>query len=208
METDSLYCKACKDAKNSVHNRGSESLSGKVQSDTKNESPKQESLIPKHSKKYELTDDFFDEFSNDDSDDSEEYDSEDNSGVVPTLLWWFYACEEISLSSMEECDLISSSCKKFSCKEFANDEDGLDHGNGDFEDQSSNGEDENGDDTTSTVNHQLSTKAALWDFPSDSDYLSWNRDENGESEAAITTTIEMRGIMTKAMIMAMKTMDL
>jgi Zinc knuckle len=107
IKTDSLYCKTCKDSEDSVHNQSSESLSMKVQSDMKNESPKQALLISKCSK-YELMDDFFDEFSNDGSDDSEEYDSEDNSGVVPTPLWWFDACKEISLSSMEECELISS----------------------------------------------------------------------------------------------------
>jgi hypothetical protein len=117
----------------------------------------------------------------DGSDDSEEYDSEDNSGVMPTPLWCFDACGEISLSRMEECELISFSCEKFSCKKFANNEDKSDHGNGNFEGKSGNGEVENGDDTISKVNPQASTQVALWDFPSDSDYLSWNRDENGES---------------------------
>jgi hypothetical protein len=180
METDSLYCKACKSTEDSVHGQNSESLLVKVQSDTKIESPKQASLIPKHLR-HELTDDFFDEFSNDSSDDSEEYNSEDNSGVVPTPLWWFDACKEISLSSVEECKLFSSACKKFSCKKLENDEGDLDHGNGDFKDQSGNGEDENGDNTTSGIDHQVSLEVALWDFPSDSDHLLWNSDRNGES---------------------------
>jgi hypothetical protein len=40
IKTDSLYCKECKDPKDSVHDQSSESLSVKVQSDTKIESPK------------------------------------------------------------------------------------------------------------------------------------------------------------------------
>jgi hypothetical protein len=86
---------------------------------------------------------------------------------------------------MEECKIISPSCEEFSCKEVASKnelEDGFDHGNGDFEDQSGNGEDENGAAvTTSTVEHPVSTQVTWWDFLSDSDYLSWDHDENGES---------------------------
>jgi Zinc knuckle len=182
FETYSMYCKACKNTAESVHDKDIESLSVKLQSGMENETREQATPITKRSK-YELTDDFFDEFSNDGSDSSEEYDSEDISGVVPTPLWWFDACKENSQSSMEECKEISSSCKEFSCKETANEKDlvnGHDHGQGNFEDQSGYGEDANGVDPTSACDRPGSNQAAWWDFPKDSDYLSYDRDDRSE----------------------------
>jgi hypothetical protein len=162
-------------------------------------------LITKHSK-YELTDDFFDEFSNDGSDDYEEYDSEDTPGVVPALLWWFDACKENSQSSMEECKEISPSCKEFSCKEVASKnelENEQDHGNVDFEDQSGNGEDANSVDTTSAINRPVSSQAKWWDLPKDSDYLLWDRNENDDSTGGgndESTTMKMGGTKATAII--------